>query len=113
MKDALWKFVHLDPALFRGVIMAGVLALSSAGIIISDDIPNSIIGFVAAMLAMVQAIWTRNGVTPNAKVAVSVPDPINAPNVVAPGEAVTNAHAAAIITAARNSGDGTNDSIEA
>jgi hypothetical protein len=100
-----WKLVHLDPALIRGLVMAGVLVASSLGILISPDVPNSFIGFIAALLAIIQAVWTRQAVTPNAKVAVIVPDPINAPGIVKPGNAVTDATPAAIIDAARASGN--------
>lgn len=100
MKDALWRLVHLEPALFRGLIMAIVLLLSSIGIVVSPDIPNSLIGFLATVLAIIQAVWTRPSVTANARVAVLVPDPINAPEIVAAGEAVTTADDGAIITAA-------------
>lgn len=99
-----WRLVNLNPALLRGLIMAVVLLLSSVGILISPEVPNSLIGFIATVLAIVQALWTKGSVTPNAKVAVSVPDPINAPGVVEAGDAVTTANGAQIITAARASG---------
>jgi hypothetical protein len=39
---------------------------------------------------MVQALWTRGSVTPNAKVVVYKPDPVNHPAELAPGEAVSS-----------------------
>lgn len=99
-----WRLVNLNPALLRGLIMATVLLLSSVGILVSPEVPNSLIGFIATVLAIVQALWTRGAVTPNAKVAVFVPDPVNAPHVVEAGDAATTAGGAQIITAARTSG---------
>ena len=95
-----WKLVHLDPALLRGAIMALVLLLSSIGIVLSPEVPNSLIGFIAAILAVIQAVWTRPAVTPNAMVAVYVPDPINNPQIVAAGEAITTAPDKDIVSAA-------------
>jgi hypothetical protein len=99
-----WKLVHLDPTLIRGLVMATILLLSSIGILVSPEVPNSLIGFIATVLAIVQALWTRPAVTPNAKVAVVVPDPVNAPEVVEAGNATTTATTKDIIEAARASG---------
>lgn len=96
----LWKLVNLDPALLRGLIMAVIWILASIGVAVTPELPNSLIGAIAAILAVVQAIWTRPEVTANARVSVYLPDPVNAPNVVAAGEAVTTATTAAIIDAA-------------
>jgi hypothetical protein len=104
-----WRLVHLNPTLIRGVVVSLVLLISSFGILISPEVPNSLIGFIAAILAMVQALWTRPAVTANARVAVYVPDPINAPGVVEAGNATTTATPKDIIDAARASGE-TNDS---
>lgn len=99
-----WKLVHLDPAIFRGLVMAAVLVLGSVGIFVSDELANNLVIAWVAIMAVVQALWTRRAVTANARVAVAVPDPVNAPDVVAPGEAATDAPAAAIIEAARTPG---------
>jgi len=112
VKDALWRLVHLEPALFRGIILAVVGLLGTLGIVIAPQVPDSLLGFLIAVLALVQAIWTRQAVTPNAKVAVSVPDPVNAPQTVAAGDAVTTATSRDIVSAARSSGD-TNDESKA
>lgn len=100
-----WRLVHLNPALIRGIVMAAVLLAASLGILISPGLPDTLIGFIATALAIVQALWTRSAVTANARVAVSVPDPINFPNVVAAGDATTSATPKDIIDAARASGD--------
>jgi hypothetical protein len=99
-----WKLVHLDPTLLRGLIMAAVLLLSSLGILVSPEVPNSLIGFIATVLAIVQALWTRPAVTANARVAVLVPDPVNAPEIVEAGDATTTATTKDIVEAARASG---------
>lgn len=99
-----WKLVHLDPALFRGLVIAVITVLGAFGILISPDLTDSLVGVLVAGMAVVQALWTRAGVTANARVAVVVPDPVNAPNTVAPGEAATSAPVEEIIEAARTSG---------
>lgn len=103
--DNFWyRLVNLNPALLRGIIMALVLVAGSAGILIAPGLPDALIGFIAAALALVQALWTRSAVTPNAKVSVYVPDPINAPHIVESGDAVTTASNASIIDAAKATG---------
>lgn len=99
-----WKLVNLNPALLRGLVMAVVMVLGTAGILVSPDLADGLIGAWVAVAAVVQALWTRNGVTANAKVVVIAPDPVNAPDTVAPGEAVTEASSTDIIEAARTSG---------
>ena len=83
-----WKIVNLDPALLRGIIVAVVALLASVGVMVSDDIPEAVIGVFVAAAAIIQATWTRGAVTPNAKVAVRVPDPVNAPDRIEAGPAV-------------------------
>lgn len=105
MKDFMNRLAIMNPALLRGLVMALVWFLASIGIMISPGVPDALIGTLAAILAVVQALWTRPAVTPNAKVAVYVPDPINAPEVVAAGNAVTTATSIDIVAAARAAGD--------
>jgi len=105
MKNIIAKFAAMDPALIRGIVVAIVGLLSSLGIAVSPQLPDTLIGVVLAVLAIVQALWTRTAVTPNAKVAVVVPDPINAPEIVAAGEAATTAPNHEIISAARAAGE--------
>lgn len=105
-KTGFWyRLVHLNPALFRGLIMATVLLLVAVGVKISPDLPDILIGWVAAVLAIVQALWTVPSVTPNEKVVVYVPDPVKQPDEVASGDAnaglATNQE---IIEAARSGG---------
>lgn len=105
MKDALYRLIHLDPALFRGLILAVVGLLGSLGIIITPGLPDELLGVLVSMLALIQAVWTRQAVTPNVKVAVMVPDPISNPNTVAPGQAITGAPSAEVVHAARTGSD--------
>jgi len=102
-KDSVWwKLVNLDPALLRGLITAGVMFLASFGLILAPGVPDAAVGFISVIFLMAQALWIRPSVTPNAKVAVSVPDPVNAPHVVEAGEAKTTASNADILDAAKN-----------
>lgn len=99
-----WRLVHLDPALLRAFIVAAFLLAGGLGLSFATDLPDTLITFISAFLMLVQGLWTRGAVTANARVAVLVPDPIDAPDVVAPGEAVTTASSADVTYAARHSG---------
>jgi len=98
-----WRLVHLDPALWRGLIVAVVFVLAAFGIAVSPDIPDSVIGLVGAVLAVLQALWTKPAVTPNAKVVTFLEDPAK-PRIISAGDAVTTASDTAIVAAARQSG---------
>lgn len=101
-KNGFWyRLVHLDPALFRGLVVAVVALLASIGILVSPDLADSLVGAVVALSAIVQALWTKPAVTPNDKVVVYVPDPVSQPGQVAPGNAVTSATNSEIVEAAR------------
>lgn len=68
---SLWyRFVTLNPALVRGLIMAVFAFIASIGIIVSDSVPDNLIGLVLALSAIIQALWTRQAVVPEAKVVV-------------------------------------------
>jgi hypothetical protein len=102
-KDTFWwKLIHLDPVLLRGAIMASVALLASFGLIVAPGVPDALVGFIGVIFLAGQALWTRSSVTPNAKVAVSVPDPVNALHVVEAGEARTTASNTEILEAAKN-----------
>lgn len=99
--DNFWyRLTKLDPAVFRGLIVAIVALLASVGVAISPGVPDALIGFIWAVSALVQAAWTRQAVTANAKVAVVVPDPVNNPQIIEAGEAIATAPPAAIVEAA-------------
>ena len=103
-KDTFWwRFANLNPAIYKGLIVAVFAVLASVGIAVSPDIPDQLIGLIVAITAMLQALWTRESVTPNAKVVSYLDDP-SKPKAILPGEAVTTATDAAIIIAARDSG---------
>lgn len=103
-----WRLMNLQPAVWRGIVTAVFVFLAAVGIKVAPEIPDAAFLVVLALLPIVQGIWTRSAVTPNAKVAVSVPDPINAPAEVAAGEAVVPASTptAEILEAAETKGDG-------
>lgn len=99
--NSLWyRLVHLNPALWRGLVVATVALLASSGVVISDQIPNNLVLFIGAVAAIVQALWTKTGVTPNAKVVSFLPEPIMRPGYIRAGEAVTTATEPAIVRAA-------------
>lgn len=84
-----WKFIHLNPAILRGVIIALFAVLAAGGLIVNGKLQDSIIAFIGAAFALIQAIWTHGAVTPNQKVVAYKPDPINKPTVVASGDAIS------------------------
>lgn len=83
-----WRLINLQPATWRGVVTAVFVLLAAVGIKVAPAIPDAAFLVLIAVLPIIQGVWTKHAVTPNAKVAVSVPDPINAPSEIAPGEAV-------------------------
>lgn len=99
-----WRLTHLEPAIFKGVILAVVGILAAFGVHVSEAIPDSLIGFLIAALALVQAAWVRKSVTPNAKVVAYTEDPQTPGSRIRPGEAVTAADDATILVAARTPG---------
>lgn len=99
-----WKIVNLNPVLLRGAVVALVGLLGSLGILVAPGLPDNLVLVFTAILAIVQAIWTKPSVTPNARVAVAVPDPVNKPEEVVSGEAVTTATNVEIVEAARGEG---------
>lgn len=86
--DFWWKLVNLNPALLRGLVIGTGALLATFGLVLGDEKQGAIITAVTAILAVVQALWTRRAVTPNIKVVVYKPDPVALPDVVAPGPAV-------------------------
>lgn len=103
--NSLWyRLVHLNPTLWRGLVVAVVALLLSVGVKVSPEIPDNVILFITALAAVLQALWTKPAVTANAKVVAFLPDPVNEPATVCPGEAVTTASDRAVIDAARTSG---------
>lgn len=102
VKPGFWyRLVHLDPALFRGLVVAVVALLASVGIVVSPALADNLVLVVVALAALVQALWTKPAVTPNEKVVVYVPDPVKKPDELAPGQATVVATDREIIKAAR------------
>ena len=96
-----WKLVHLNPALWKALIVAVAALLVSVGVtVFTEGIQNGVYGVIIAVVAIVQALWTRNSVTANKKVIAYKPDPVDRPNVVASGEAIVQDGAAVAAVAA-------------
>lgn len=83
-----WRLVNLQPATWRGIVVAIFAFLAAVGIKVAPEIPDAAFLLVIALLPIAQGLWTKKAVTPNAKVAVYVPEPTRAPELVQPGEAV-------------------------
>lgn len=96
-----WRITHLEPAIFKGLILSLVGILAAFGVHVSDAVPDGLIGFIIAGLAFAQALWTRRSVTPNAKVVAYVD---NDGTTLRAGEATTSADAGTILAAARTGG---------
>ena len=84
-----WKLVHLDPVLLRGAVISIAALVGTFGFAIGDQKVEAFLSAVAALIVLVQALWTRKAVVPNAKVVVYKPDPVNSPKELAPGPAVS------------------------
>lgn len=78
--------------------MAIVAVLASFGVYVSSAIPDSIIGLIVIAIPIIQGLWTKKAVTPNAKVVTYLPDP-SEPTEILPGEAVTTASPREIVEA--------------
>lgn len=89
-----YKLVHMEPALWRGFIVAIFAVLASLGILVSDDVPNNLIALVLALTAIIQALWTRQAVVPEAKVVVWKDEAQN----LRAGEAVPSSSASSVET---------------
>jgi hypothetical protein len=84
----LWRLVNLQPATWRGVVTAAFVLIAAFGIKVAPEIPDAAFLVILAVLPVIQGLWTKSAVTPNAKVAVRVPDPVNAPDEIEAGPAV-------------------------
>lgn len=84
----LERIATLNPALLRGSIVAifGII-VAVTGHQVDNATVDLVVNGVLALLALVAAIVIRPAVTPNGKVVVMKPNPIDQPGVVAPGEA--------------------------
>lgn len=95
-----WRLVNLEPVLWKTLILTIFAILGNVGILVSDDLANNLVVAWTSLMSLIQLLWVRGGVTPNAKVAVTVPDPAH-PGVIMPGEATTTALSTVIVMAAR------------
>lgn len=101
-----WRLVHLNPSLYKGVIVALIAVLAIVGVHVSPGLPDALDGLIVALSAIVQAVWVKTSVTPNAQVVVAVEDPHQGGSQIVSGEATTTASDAAILKAANASGPG-------
>lgn len=70
-----YKLVHLQPALWHGLVVAIFALLASVGVVVSPDIPDNLVAVIIAVAALVQALWTRSVVVPEDKVVAYVEKP--------------------------------------
>jgi hypothetical protein len=80
-----------------------VALLLSLGIAIAPGVSDNIILVIVVLMGIIQAVWTRGGVTPNAKVVAYLPDPFESSAIVA-GDATTTATDNNILVAAKSAG---------
>ncbi len=100
-----WKLIHLDPAILRGSVVS-IMGLAAAfGYLVNDQRQGAILGAIAAVLALAQALWTRRAVTPNAKVVVYKPNPVEEPEILLAGHAIST-NVVAVANAAADDVDG-------
>lgn len=97
-----WRILHLEPAMWRGVVVAVLALLASFGVYVRPELPDALVLAIVAVSALLQAVWTKPAVTANARVVVWAPDPVGQPTNVQPGEAVTHASDRKIIDAAND-----------
>jgi hydrogenase/urease accessory protein HupE len=99
-----WRLVHLEPAVYRALVMAVFGLLIGLGLVVGADLPEQIVVAIGAIFALIQGLWTRESAVPNDKVLAYAPDPVNMPNAVAAGVAVTGASDEKILEAVRVQG---------
>lgn len=70
------SFRKANPALVRGLVVAVIGLLASFGLVRADVLDEAQLGYVVmigtVVLPILQGLWTRYGVTPNAKVVAQV-----------------------------------------
>lgn len=102
-KDSVWwRLANLNPALWRMLVTAVFAVASALGLTVVAGLDEKIVGLIFVLAMIVQAVWTRRGVTANARVVSYLPDPVNRPGRILPGEAVTTAPPSKILDAARD-----------
>lgn len=98
------KLMTLDPAIWRSLIVAVIGLLGAFGIITIPGLPDLLLAVWIPLQAILQGLFIKPSVTANARVVVLAPDPVNNPQIVEAGEAVTTATPREIIAAAESSG---------
>lgn len=105
LMDKIKLVSELEPASFRGALVAVVAILGTVGVHVTPGVPETIVNVVTGIVtvsAFIASLWARRAVTANSRVVVYAPDPIAQPRMVEPGEAVTRASDGAILDAARS-----------
>lgn len=104
-KDTIWwRLVNLQPATWRGIVVAAFALAAALGIKFAPEVPDAAFLVVLAALPLIQGLWTKKAVTPNAKVAIRVPDPIKHPNQIEAGPASVVVSRDRLIEAAETEG---------
>lgn len=84
----LERLAALNPAVVRSIIVAVVAVIVLVtGKAIDDSTVDIVANVILLLLPIVAGLFIRKAVTANAKVIAFQPDPINAPEVIHPGEA--------------------------
>lgn len=100
MAERLERLMKLEPTVWRSLLVGLVGLLLDLGIVLAPGLPDSILGVLLPVQAIVQAILIRPAVTANARVAVYMPDPEDRPTLVKSGEADASGARDALILAA-------------
>lgn len=98
-----WKLIHLNPALWRGVVIAVFALLSAFGFFVVQERQEAVLGLLMALVALFQAFWTKDATMAKRQVVVYKPDPVAEPTKVSPGPAVSS-NVPAVMNAAADDG---------
>lgn len=72
-----YRLVHLEPVLWKGLVVAVFALVGSLGVIYTEALPDQIVGFIVALAAIIQVLWVRPSVIPAEKVVLYSNDPAN------------------------------------
>lgn len=98
---SLWKLTNLDPMLLNLMVTAITAVCALFGIEIGDDKAKLIAVIVFLLVVVGMQVWARARTLSKKKVLAFVPDPVEAPHIVRPGDATTTATDARVLHAVR------------